>query len=84
MQLSQLNPNEDPDEGNPALNKAIERNIRTIIHLRIKDKNERSPQNRIADAITYFLGRMVFVLNTLHGLRSIACKQSSPAKGEAL
>ena len=39
MQLSQLNPNEDPDKDNPALSKVIERNIRTIIHLRTKDAN---------------------------------------------
>ncbi|MGE5463433.1 MAG: DUF1003 domain-containing protein [Syntrophothermus sp.] len=61
MQSSQLNPNEDPDKDNPALSKVIERNIRTIIHLRTKDEHERSPQNRIADAITSFSGRMVFV-----------------------
>jgi uncharacterized membrane protein len=61
MQLSQLNPREVPDDDNPALSKVIERNIRTIIHLRTKDANERSPQNRIADAITTFSGRMVFV-----------------------
>jgi uncharacterized membrane protein len=61
MQPSQLNPKEDPDKDNPALNKVIERNIRTIIHLRAKDAKERSPQNRIADDITTFSGRMVFV-----------------------
>ena len=61
MQPSQLNPSEDPDKDNPALSKVIERNIRTIIHLRTKDAKERSPQTRVADAISSFSGRMVFV-----------------------
>jgi uncharacterized membrane protein len=39
----------------------IERNIRTIIHLRTKAARERSLQGRIADAITSFSGRMSFV-----------------------
>ena len=39
MQQSQLNQKEkeDPEKDNPALSKVIERNIRTIIHLRTKD-----------------------------------------------
>jgi uncharacterized membrane protein len=45
---------------NPLLSKVIERNIRTIIHLRTKAANERSLQGRIADAITSFSGRMIF------------------------
>jgi len=61
MQPSQLNPNEGPDKDNPALSKVIEQNIRTIIHLRTKDMHERDPQSRIADTITSFSGRMVFV-----------------------
>lgn len=61
MQPSQLNPTEAPEKDNPALSKIIERNIRTIIHLRTKDAKDRSPQSRIADAITSFSGRMVFV-----------------------
>jgi len=61
MQPSQLIPEEDPDNDNPALSRVIERNIRTIIHLRTKDAKGRSPQSRIADAITSFSGRMVFV-----------------------
>src|SRR4030065_618173 len=44
----------------PALSKVIERNIRTIIHLRTKAERERSLQGRIADAITSFSGRMIF------------------------
>jgi uncharacterized membrane protein len=62
MQQSQLNPidKEDPKNDNPALSNVIERNIRTIIHLRTKAANERSLQGRIADAITSFSGRMIF------------------------
>lgn len=52
---------EDPAQDNPALSNVIERNIRTIIQLRLKAARERSSQDRIADAITSFSGRMVFV-----------------------
>jgi len=45
---------------NPSLSRVIERNIRTIIHLRTKAAHERSLQSRIADAITSFSGRMIF------------------------
>ena len=51
---------EDHEKDNPALSKVIERNIRTIIHLRTKAARERSLQARIADAITSFSGRMIF------------------------
>jgi uncharacterized membrane protein len=51
---------EDHEKDNPALSKVIERNIRTIIHLRTKAAGERSLQTRIADAITSFSGRMIF------------------------
>jgi uncharacterized membrane protein len=53
--------NEDPEKDNPALSKVIERNIRTIIHLRTKAAHERGLQSRIADAITSVSGRMIFV-----------------------
>jgi uncharacterized membrane protein len=43
------------------LNKAIERYIRTIVHMRMKAARERSTSQRIADAITSFSGRMTFV-----------------------
>jgi uncharacterized membrane protein len=46
---------------NPLLSKVIEKNIRTIIHLRTKASNERGFQSRIADYITNFSGRMIFV-----------------------
>jgi uncharacterized membrane protein len=51
----------DHAEDNPALSKIIERNIRTIIDLRVKAARERSPQDRIADAITSLSGRLIFV-----------------------
>lgn len=52
---------EDHAEDNPALSDVIERNIRTIISLRLKAAQERNLQDRIADAVTSFSGRMVFV-----------------------
>ncbi|MGE5893319.1 MAG: DUF1003 domain-containing protein [bacterium] len=62
MQQSQLDrtEKEEHEKDNPALSKVIERNIRTIIHLRTKAARERSLQGRIADAITSFSGRMLF------------------------
>jgi uncharacterized membrane protein len=59
MQQNQQEP-ATPVEDNPALSKVIERNIRTIIHLRTKAARERGLQGRLADAITAFSGRMVF------------------------
>jgi uncharacterized membrane protein len=50
----------EPDQDNPALSKVIERNIRTIIHLRTKAAHQRGLQDRIADAVTSFSGRMIF------------------------
>ena len=62
MQQSQINKKEKEgqEKDNPALSKVIERNIRTIIHLRTKAANERGIQDRIADVITSFSGRMLF------------------------
>jgi uncharacterized membrane protein len=62
MQQSRQNreEKEDQEKDNPALSKVIERNIRTIIHLRTKAARERSLQARIADAVTSFSGRMIF------------------------
>jgi uncharacterized membrane protein len=48
------------EKDNPALSKVIERNIRTIIHLRTKAEHERNMQDCIADGITSLSGRMVF------------------------
>ncbi|MEH2346806.1 MAG: DUF1003 domain-containing protein [Nostoc sp.] len=51
----------DYEDNNPALSKIIERNIRTIIRLRLQAANKRNLQDRIADAITSFSGHIVFV-----------------------
>lgn len=63
MQPSRSNQDEikEHTEDNPALSKIIERNIRTIIDLRLKASHERSFQDRIADVFTSFSGRMIFV-----------------------
>ena len=63
MQQSLLNQMTTADnaEDNPALSNVIERNIRTIIHLRLEAAGERGLQDRIADVITSFSGRMIFV-----------------------
>jgi uncharacterized membrane protein len=63
MQQSSLNQLESADnsEDNPALSNVIERNIRTIIRLRLNAAHERGLQDRIADIITSFSGRMIFI-----------------------
>ena len=63
MQLRPLNQAEPADhaDDNPALSNVIERNIRTIIDLRLQAARARGLQDRLADAITAFSGRMVFV-----------------------
>jgi uncharacterized membrane protein len=63
MRQSRLNQEEPGDhaEDNAALSKVVERNIRTIIQLRLQAARARSVQGRIADAITAFSGRMGFV-----------------------
>ena len=48
-------------ETSPTVNRAIERYIRTIVHMRLKAARERTPEQRLADAITSFSGRMAFV-----------------------
>ena len=62
MQQNQpdLTEKENHENDNPALSRVIERNIRTIIHLRTKAAHERGLQSRLADAITSFSGRMIF------------------------
>jgi uncharacterized membrane protein len=62
MQQSRQNQMETADNAgdNPALSNVIERNIRTIINLRLKAGIERGLQDRIADVITSFSGRMIF------------------------
>ena len=54
------NENEENQKDNPALSKVMERNIRTIIHLRAKTASEIGLQDRIADVITSVSGRMIF------------------------
>jgi len=63
MRQGRLNQEEPGDhaEDNPALSKVVERNIRTIIQLRLQASRARSVQDRIADAITAFSGCMAFV-----------------------
>lgn len=43
------------------MSEVIEKNIRTIIHLRTKAARECNLQGRIADVITFFSGRLIFV-----------------------
>jgi uncharacterized membrane protein len=63
MQQRPRNQTERADHAgdNPALSDVIERNIRTIIQLRLKAARERSVQDRLADTVTAFSGRMAFV-----------------------
>jgi len=63
MQKSLLNQMKTADdaEDNPALSNVVERNIRTILQLRREANRKRSLQDRSADAITTFSGRMIFV-----------------------
>jgi uncharacterized membrane protein len=63
MQQNRLNQAEKEDHAadNPALSTIIERNIRTIIDLRLQAARTRSLQDRMADAVTSLSGRMVFV-----------------------
>ncbi len=58
-----LNPAERADhaDDNPALSNVIERNIRTMIDLRQQAARARGLQDHLADTITAFSGRMVFV-----------------------
>jgi uncharacterized membrane protein len=43
------------------LSKILERNIRTIVELRVKQAETRGLQDRIADAVTAFAGSMPFI-----------------------
>jgi uncharacterized membrane protein len=51
----------DAGADSPLLSKVLEHNIRTIAYLRLKASRTRGLQERLADAITTFSGRMVFV-----------------------
>jgi uncharacterized membrane protein len=61
MQRHHPDRTEAHERDNPALSQIIERNIRTIIQLRLKAARERSFQERAADTITSFSGSMAFV-----------------------
>jgi uncharacterized membrane protein len=50
-----------PNDNNPQLADIIERNIQTIIHLRKTAAENRTIQERLADAITNFSGRITFL-----------------------
>lgn len=51
----------DPKPTPHALSKVLERNIRTIVGLRLKQAEERGLQDRLADTVTAFAGSMPFV-----------------------
>lgn len=51
----------DDTPDNPALSDVVERNIRTILRLRAQSALVRSFQERLADGITSFSGRLTFV-----------------------
>jgi uncharacterized membrane protein len=51
---------DDPPD-NPTLSDVVERNIRTILKLRARSALNRTFQERLADGITSFSGRMSFV-----------------------
>lgn len=59
--LKQIEETNDHAQDNPALSNVIERNIRTILRLRLQAAQRRNLQDRIADAITSLSGRMLFV-----------------------
>jgi uncharacterized membrane protein len=61
MQDSRNPQDESGEQTNPTVNRAIERYIRTIVHMRLKAARQRTPEQRLADAITSFSGRMAFV-----------------------
>ena len=51
----------DDQPDNPQLSDVVERNIRTILKIRAQGAANRSFQERLADGITQFSGRMSFV-----------------------
>lgn len=52
---------DNADLDNPSLSKVLEQNIRTLAYLRLQASRSRGVQDRLADAITTFSGRLVFV-----------------------
>jgi uncharacterized membrane protein len=63
IQGNRLHPEEPEDhaDDNPALSQVVERNIRTMIQLRLQAARARRVQDLLADTITAVSGRMVFV-----------------------
>ena len=61
MSAAPADPPDDDAPDNPALSQIIEHNIRTIIQIRSKASEDRTLQDRAADAITSFSGSMAFV-----------------------
>jgi uncharacterized membrane protein len=51
---------EDHKEDNPALSTVMQRNIRKIIHLRMKSARDQGLQDKVANWMTTFSGSMVF------------------------
>ncbi len=47
--------------GDSGVSKVIERNIRTIMKLRVREANKRSAEDKVADKVTGFSGTMIFV-----------------------
>jgi uncharacterized membrane protein len=61
MKKSRTGQKEKGQEPSPPLSHIMMRNIRTIIDIRQNATRDRGLQDRIADAVTNFSGRMVFV-----------------------
>ena len=59
--MTMMEPLLDPSQDNPALSHVIDRNIRTLVRLRLRAERARSLQDRAADVLTAFSGRMLFV-----------------------
>lgn len=52
---------DNADADKPSRSKVLEQNIRTLAYLRLQASRLRGVQDRLADAITTFSGRLVFV-----------------------
>ena len=56
-----MDPHDDPKLDNPAVSKVVGRNIRTILDLRAKAKQQRTRPEIISDAIVAFSGSLKFL-----------------------
>src|SRR5258705_8796831 len=61
MEAANRNQPEEPQQLKPPLSHIMMRNISTIVDLRLNAARERGLQERMADAVTAFSGRMLFV-----------------------